>query len=98
MEGAVDYIFGAANVWIGASTIASNGNGAITASSRETADSTWYVFDSSTITAAPGYTTTGGVYLGRPWRVLARVMYQNSVLDSVVNAAGWTTMADGATP
>jgi pectinesterase len=40
----------------------------------------------------------GDVYLGRPWRVLARVIFQNSVLSDVVNAAGWTTLADGATP
>lgn len=98
IEGAVDYIFGAANVWIGYSTIASNGNGAITASSRETNDSTWYVIDQSTVEAAPGYSTTGQVYLGRPWRVDARVIYQNSALTNIVNAAGWTTMAAGATP
>lgn len=40
----------------------------------------------------------GKVYLGRPWRVLARVVFQNSELSDVVNAAGWTTMAEGATP
>lgn len=38
------------------------------------------------------------VYLGRPWRVLARVVFQNSKLGAVVNPKGWTTMAEGATP
>jgi len=49
MEGAVDYIFGNAAAWFGECTIASNGGGAITATSRETAsDPSWYVFDHST--------------------------------------------------
>ena len=30
--------------------------------------------------------------------MLSRVIYQNSVLTNVVNAKGWTTMAEGATP
>ncbi|KAL5371258.1 hypothetical protein DPSP01_014390 [Paraphaeosphaeria sporulosa] len=99
IEGAVDYIFGDASAWFGECTIASTGSGAITATSRETSsDPAWYVFDHSTITAATGASVTGMVYLGRPWRVLSRVMYQNSVLTNVVNAKGWTEMADGATP
>jgi pectinesterase len=99
MEGAVDYIFGDASAWFGECTIASNGGGAITATSRETSsDPAWYVFDRSVITAAPGASLNGATYLGRPWRVLSRVMYQNSVLTNVVNAKGWTELADGATP
>lgn len=50
MEGAVDYIFGDASAWFGECTIASNGGGAITATSRETADdTTYYVIDHSTV-------------------------------------------------
>ncbi|KAM3064911.1 hypothetical protein ACMFMF_011527 [Clarireedia jacksonii] len=101
IEGAVDYIFGDASVWFGECTIASNGGGAITASSRTLASETgWFVIDSSTITQASTATTslTGKVYLGRPWRVLARVIFQNSVLTDIINAAGWTTLAADATP
>ncbi|KAI9650434.1 hypothetical protein NHQ30_000449 [Ciborinia camelliae] len=99
IEGAVDYIFGDAAAWFGECTIASNGGGAITASSRElNTDTGWYVIDSSTITQADGYSLTGKVYLGRPWRVLARVIFQNSVLTAAVNTAGWTTLAADATP
>ncbi|PQE06233.1 pectinesterase family protein [Rutstroemia sp. NJR-2017a BBW] len=101
IEGAVDYIFGDASVWFGECTIASNGGGAITASSRTTASETgWFVIDSSTITTASSATTslTAKVYLGRPWRVLARVIFQNSVLTEIINPAGWTTLAEGATP
>ncbi|KAJ8070146.1 hypothetical protein OCU04_000538 [Sclerotinia nivalis] len=99
IEGAVDYIFGDAAAWFGECTIASNGGGAITANSRTlSTDSGWYVIDSCTITQADGYSLTGKVYLGRPWRVLARVIFQNSVLTAVVNVAGWTTLAADATP
>jgi pectinesterase len=98
--GAVDYMFGDAAAWFGECTIASNGGGAVTATSRETSsDTTWYVIDHSTVTAAAGVSSlTGKVYLGRPWRVLSRVIYQYNSLSNVVNAAGWTTLADGATP
>ncbi|KAF7959235.1 hypothetical protein EAE96_002750 [Botrytis aclada] len=99
IEGAVDYIFGNAAAWFGECTIASNGGGAITASSRILdTDSSWYIIDSSTITQADGYSLTGKVYLGRPWLVFARVIFQNSVLTDVVNAKGWTTLAADATP
>lgn len=45
----MDYIFGAAAAWFGECTVASNGGGAITASSRSTEDGTWFVFDHSTV-------------------------------------------------
>ncbi|KAI9691612.1 MAG: hypothetical protein M1822_007683 [Bathelium mastoideum] len=76
----------------------SNGDGSITANSREqSSDTSWYVFDNVNVTSQ-GTGLEGDVYLGRPWRVLARVMYQNSYLSSIINAAGWTTMAADATP
>lgn len=95
----MDYIFGDASAWFGECDILSNGPGAITASSRETStDSGWYAIDNCNIKAASGTDIDGDVYLGRPWRVLARVIYQNSQLGSLINSKGWTTMADGATP
>uniref|UniRef100_A0A093VIU4 Pectinesterase n=1 Tax=Talaromyces marneffei PM1 TaxID=1077442 RepID=A0A093VIU4_TALMA len=99
IEGAIDFIFGAAAAWFGECTIASNGGGAITANSRSsTTDTTWYVIDSSTITAASGYSISEKVYLGRPWRQYARVIFQTSNLTNIINAAGWTTLYTGATP
>ncbi|GLI80828.1 hypothetical protein PoHVEF18_009187 [Penicillium ochrochloron] len=99
IEGAVDYIFGDASAWFGECDIVSNGGGAITAMSRETStDTAWYAIDHCNIKAASGLDLAGAVYLGRPWRVLARVIYQNSVLGSLINAKGWTTMAANATP
>ncbi|KAJ5719697.1 pectinesterase family protein [Penicillium malachiteum] len=99
IEGADDYIFGDASAWFGECDIVSTGSGSITANSREeSTDSAWYAFDNSNLKAASGLDLDGEVYLGRPWRVLARVIYQNSDLGSLINAAGWTTMAEGATP
>ncbi|KAK6815315.1 putative pectinesterase A [Aspergillus parasiticus] len=99
IEGAVDYIFGDASAWFENCDIVSNGAGYITAMSRETtSDTAWYAIDHCNIKAASGVDLTGDVYLGRPWRVLARVIYQYSVLPDIINAKGWHSMADGATP
>jgi galacturan 1,4-alpha-galacturonidase len=98
IKGAVDYIFGDASAWFESCTIMSNGPGAITASSRTISDeSTWYVFNNANV-ISDGTNLVGKVFLGRPWRVNARVMFQKSQLSNIINAAGWTEMADGATP
>ncbi|KAG7087382.1 hypothetical protein E1B28_013355 [Marasmius oreades] len=98
IEGAVDFIYGKSSAWFGECILSSNGPGAITANSRESpTDPGYYVFDSSDITSSTSG-LTGQVYLGRPWRVLARVVYQRSILPDTINPKGWTTMAEGATP
>ncbi|KAG9095663.1 hypothetical protein FRC06_009554 [Ceratobasidium sp. 370] len=85
IEGAVDFIFGqTASIWITGSTINTIGNGYITASGRSSADSNYYVINSSTITG------TGTQYLGRPWRNYARVIVQGTSIGSHVVAAGWS--------
>ena len=91
---------GNAIIWFGECTLASNGPGAITANSRTyDTDEGIYVFDHATVTKGNTSTTlTQKVYLGRPWRVLARVTFQNSVLPDLINPKGYTTLADGATP
>ncbi|PSN70783.1 pectin lyase-like protein [Corynespora cassiicola Philippines] len=102
MEGAVDFIFGNGAAWFGECTIAASRGGYITANSRTYPDDpAWYVFDHSTIaqiTAASGVSVERSVFLGRPWRVEARVIYQYSQLTNVVHPEGWTTMAANATP
>ncbi|KAL0571450.1 hypothetical protein V5O48_010519 [Marasmius crinis-equi] len=99
IEGAIDYIYGAASAWFNECTISNNGaGGAITANSREDPDDAgYYVIDSSNVTTSVSG-LKGQIYLGRPWRVLARVVYQRSVLGDSINPKGWTTMAEGATP
>ncbi|KAF7326038.1 hypothetical protein MKEN_00454700 [Mycena kentingensis (nom. inval.)] len=99
IEGAVDYIFGSASAWFGECTLASNGGGAITANSRDsTTDPTYYVFDHSTVTSGTSTSLVSKVFLSRPWRMFARVVFQNSVLPNLINPAGYTTLAAGATP
>ncbi|KAF7167250.1 hypothetical protein CNMCM5623_000612 [Aspergillus felis] len=99
IEGAVDYIFGDASAWFGECDIVSVGSGAITAMSRtSSSETTWYAIDHCNIYGKTGLDLASEVYLGRPWRVLARVIYQNSELSNIINAKGWTTMAAGATP
>ena len=97
--GAADYIYGDASAWISESDIVSNDPGYITAMGRETEDDpSWYVFDSCSIYGKEGSDLTEQVYLGRPWRVFARVTYQNSELSDIIHPEGWTTLAENATP
>ncbi|KAM0544664.1 hypothetical protein ACHAPJ_011725 [Fusarium lateritium] len=99
IEGAVNYIFGNGHAWFGECTIASNGRGYITATSRtEPDDTSRYIIDHSTITSTGSEDLTGKGFLGRPWRVNARVMYQYSTLTEVVNPEGYAPMAEEATP
>ncbi|KAB5595452.1 Heat shock protein [Ceratobasidium theobromae] len=92
IEGAVDFIFGQhASIWIAHSTINTIGNGYVTASGRSSADSNYYVIDSSKVTG------NGTQYLGRPWGDYARVVFQNSDIGSHIVAAGWSQWST-ATP
>jgi pectinesterase len=61
-------------------------------------ETTWYAIDHCNVYGKPGVDLAGKVYLGRPWRVLARAIYQNTELSNIINPKGWTTMAEGATP
>ncbi|KAL1954439.1 hypothetical protein VTO42DRAFT_1163 [Malbranchea cinnamomea] len=57
----------------------------------------FFFFDHCTIAAASGSLDLDGqVFLGRPWRQYARVMYQDSEITGIVHPEGWTTMAEGA--
>ncbi|KAH8813954.1 pectin lyase-like protein [Flagelloscypha sp. PMI_526] len=85
IEGAVDFIFGrTSSIWIADSVIGTLGDGYVTASGRLTNDTLWYVIDNTKITG------TGIQYLGRPWGAYARVVVQNSWLDSNIQPAGWS--------
>ncbi|KAF4972368.1 hypothetical protein FSARC_1053 [Fusarium sarcochroum] len=92
IEGAVDYIFGNGHAWFGECTL-HNGN-----LETEPDDTSRYIIDHSTITSTGSEDLTGKVFLGRPWRVNARVMYQYSTLTEVVHPEGYAPMAEGATP
>ncbi|KAG8931054.1 hypothetical protein FRC02_003285 [Tulasnella sp. 418] len=89
IQGSVDFIFGMeASIWITGGTINTVGNGYLTASGRSTNDANYYVIDHTTITG------TGSLYLGRPWRNYARVVFQNSVIGGHIYDAGWKNWSD----
>ncbi|CUA76558.1 putative pectinesterase A [Rhizoctonia solani] len=91
INGATDFIFGMnSSIWITQSTIETTANGWVTASGRLLDDPYYYVIDRSDVIG------TGNQYLGRPWRDHARVIFQNSVLGSQIQPAGWSGW--GSTP
>lgn len=97
ISGAIDFIFGRyARSWFEGCDIESVGPGYITASGRESDDSSaFYVFNRATVRGTAG---EGSTYLGRPWRPYARVVFQNSDLGDVVSPGGWADWnGDGVT-
>lgn len=98
MIGATDFIFGGASAWFESCDISVVGKGYITANKREAeSDKTWYVFNNANILATVAG-LEGKVYLGRPWRNLARVQYQNSKMTDIIAPIGWTTMNTATNP
>ncbi|KAF1989423.1 carbohydrate esterase family 8 protein [Aulographum hederae CBS 113979] len=94
IEGATDFIFGQqARSWFeGVKIGVLEGKGWVTAAGRPTRSSPQnYVFNNSSIAAAPGQSVAAGsYYLGRPWRNYARVTFQYCQMSAVVNKAGWS--------
>jgi pectinesterase len=88
IEGHVDFIFGNAAAVFENCEIHSRGAGYITAQSRVTPDGpTGYVFLHCKLT---GENTGKGVYLGRPWRPYARVIFLHCRLGEHILPAGWS--------
>lgn len=97
IEGNVDFIFGDANAYFDHCEIhntAHNG-GYITAQGKADAkqDST-FVFNHCTLTAEPGVKT---VFLGRPWRPYASVVFLNTEMGAHLAPAGWRDWHPGET-
>jgi pectinesterase len=89
IRGDVDFIFGNAAAVFDQCDVQSTGKGYLTAQSRTADDQpTGYVFDHCNVTAMPGV-PDGSVYLGRPWRPFARVVYVSCELGKQINPAGW---------
>jgi len=100
IEGATDFIFGQkARAWFDGVDIrvVAASVGYITASGRDSASNpAYYVIHKSTVAAKSGDTVKAGAYyLGRPWRNYARVVFQQTSLSGVVNAAGWKIWNSG---
>ncbi len=98
IAGNVDFIFGDGKAAFDHCTIYSTPHsvGFITAQSKHypTQDS-GFVIDHSKLIAAPGL--TGAVYLGRPWRPYATVIYLNTEMADQINPVGWREWRPGET-
>jgi pectinesterase len=87
IEGTTDFIFGAATVLFSDCTIHSKGNSYVTAASTPQGKFFGYVFLNCRLTAAENIQK---VYLGRPWRDYARVVFIKCELGAHIQPAGWS--------
>ncbi len=97
IEGHVDFIFGDSNALFERCEIRAIAHQEIylTAHRDETPDEDrFFVFDRCRITAAPG---AKKIWLGRPWRDYARVIFLNTRIDAPVEPAGWREWTPGET-
>jgi pectinesterase len=94
IEGHVDFIFGSASAVFQNCTIHSKGEGYVTAHYRTSGEeNTGFVFLHCRLT---GQDTSKGVYLGRPWRPYARVVFIDSWLGQHIRPQGWDNWRDPA--
>jgi pectin methylesterase-like acyl-CoA thioesterase len=97
IEGNVDFIFGDAIAVFDHCHIhaAAHPQVYVTAQSKRYPEQqSGYVFDHCRITADGG---VGKVFLGRPWRAFATVVFLDSELDEKVDPAGWSEWHAGET-
>lgn len=87
IQGTTDFIFGSATVVFDGCTICSNANSYITAASTVKGKRYGYVFLNCRLIAIEGVTK---VYLGRPWRDYAKVVFINCELGNHILPAGWS--------
>jgi PelA/Pel-15E family pectate lyase len=94
IEGHVDFIFGTASAAFENCTIHSKGPGYVTAHYRTSnEENTGFVFYRCRFT---GDNTGSGVYLGRPWRPYARVVFIECWLGPHIKPEGWDNWRDPA--
>jgi pectinesterase len=92
IEGHVDFIFGSATAFFDNCEIHSKEAGYVTAHFRMSDEErTGFVFYRCRLT---GMNTGRGVYLGRPWRPFARVVFIECWLGSHITAEGWDNWRD----
>lgn len=87
IEGTTDFIFGSSTAVFKNCDILCKKNSFITAARTPKGRKFGYVFLNCKFSAAPGVTK---VYLGRPWRAYANVVYKNCKLGSFICPAGWS--------
>ena len=97
IEGNVDFIFGDAQTYFENCKIHAIAHETVfvTAQSKHYPDeSSGYVFDHCTVTAAPGI---AHVFLGRPWRPYSTVVFLHANLQAEIEPAGWREWHPGET-
>lgn len=96
--GAIDFIFGqTATAWFEQCDIRTIAEGYITASGRDSADNpSWYIINNSNVAAMNSTVAAGSSVLGRTWKSFARVVFQNTYLGDVIEAAGWSVWSSAA--
>lgn len=98
IQGNIDFIFGNSKAVFERCEIQStrhSAGGYITAQSKNApGEDSAHVFDRSKLTAAPG---VEHVWLGRPWRPNAAVVYLNTEMGSHIKPAGWREWHPGET-
>jgi pectin methylesterase-like acyl-CoA thioesterase len=97
IEGNVDFIFGDGKTVFDHCVISSNAHsvGFITAQGKSYAgQDSGFVFRDCRLVAAPGVTN---VYLGRPWRPYATVVYLNTWMGAHITPDGWREWHPGET-
>jgi pectin methylesterase-like acyl-CoA thioesterase len=98
IAGNVDFIFGDGKAVFDHCEIHSTAHagGFITAQGKHYPDEdSGFVFDHCTLTAEPD--VTGTVYLGRPWRPYASVVFLNTQMGEHIDPAGWREWHPGET-
>jgi polygalacturonase len=97
IAGNVDFIFGDSKAFFEQCEIRSTAHngGYLTAQSKISAEQdSAYVFDHCKLTAEPG---VGRVFLGRPWRPYAKVIFLNTEMGAHIDPAGWHEWHAGET-
>jgi pectin methylesterase-like acyl-CoA thioesterase len=97
VEGNVDFIFGDAKAFFDHCEIRNtpHNGGYVTAQSKNAPQQdSAYVFDHCKLTAYPG---VAHVWLGRPWRPYATVIFMNTEMGEHIDPAGWREWHPGET-
>ncbi len=97
IEGNVDFIFGDGKAFFDHCEIhsTSHAGGYITAQGKHYADEdSGFVFRNCTLTAEPG---VSDVWLGRPWRAWASVVFLGSTMGPHIASQGWREWRPGET-
>ena len=98
VAGNVDFIFGDGKAVFDHCEIHStpHGGGYITAQAKHySGEDSGFVIDHCKLTADPG--VTGNVFLGRPWRPYATVVYLHTEMGDKIDPAGWSEWHPGET-